>query len=197
MRIVRFKRDAPSLTIFAVDASGSAAMHRLGEAKGAVELLLAECYARREQVALVAFRGTGAEVLLPPTRALARARRTLAQLAGGGATPLARGIDAAYELALKARRSGQSSLVVLLTDGRANIDGEGVADRKRAAEHAAVAARRLAADRIGALLVDVASAPSAKAADLARHMNARYLPLPNAGAREIAGAVALGRHIAG
>lgn len=191
--VMRFKRDAPSLTIFAVDASGSAAMHRLGEAKGAVEMLLAECYARREQVALVTFRDAGAEVLLPPTRALARARRTLGQLVGGGATPLAHGIDAAYELALQARRSGQTSLVVLLTDGRANIDARGVADRKRATEHAIASARRLAADRIAGLLVDVASAPNAKAADLARSMNARYLPLPNAGAREIAGAVALRR----
>ena len=179
-----------SLTIFAVDASGSSALNRMGEAKGAIELLLAACYARREQVALVAFRGTRPEVLLPPTRALARARRALSGLPGGGATPLAGGIDAACNLAVTARRAGQSSLVVVLTDGRANIDRDGVAHRARAGEQAIDAARRIAAERIDALLVDTSPMPGAKGADLARAMSARYLALPNAGARDIARAVA-------
>ena len=192
IRVTRFKRQAPSLTIFAVDASGSAAMQRLGEAKGAVEFLLSECYARREQVALVAFRGTGAELLLPPTRALARARRMLAQLPGGGATPLASGIEKAHMLALSARQAGQSTLIVLLTDGRANIDRDGSAGRKQAGEDAMSAARRLASEGITAIVVDTSSVPSTKAAELANVMRARYLPLPNAGAREIAGAIVLG-----
>ena len=58
-RIVRFRQRIGTTTVFAVDASGSSAMHRLGEAKGAVELLLADCYVRRDQVALLAFRGPG------------------------------------------------------------------------------------------------------------------------------------------
>ena len=97
-RISRFKQRAESTTIFVVDASGSAALHRLAEAKGAVELLLADCYIRRDQVALIAFRGSVAEVLLPPTRSLARAKRSLAGLPGGGGTPLAAGLDAAFAL---------------------------------------------------------------------------------------------------
>ena len=84
LRIRRFETRAETLTIFAVDASGSAAAARLAEAKGAVELLLAEAYVKRAQVALVAFRGTTAEILLPPTRSLTRARRALAELPGGG-----------------------------------------------------------------------------------------------------------------
>ena len=77
LRIRRFETRAQALTIFAVDASGSSALARLAEAKGAVELLLAEAYVKRAEVALIAFRGTAAELLLPPTRSLARARRSL------------------------------------------------------------------------------------------------------------------------
>ena len=99
-RLKKFKEPTRSVAIVSVDASGSSALHRLAEAKGAIQLLLAECYVRRDQVALIAFRNRGAEILLPPTSALARARRSLAGLPGGGATPLAAGIDAARQLAL-------------------------------------------------------------------------------------------------
>ena len=98
-RVTRFKQRTRTTTIFVVDASGSAALNRLAEAKGAVELLLADCYVRRDQVALLAFRGREAELLLPPTRSLVRAKRSLAGLPGGGGTPLAAGIDAALALA--------------------------------------------------------------------------------------------------
>jgi len=99
-RVRRFAERAEATTIFAVDASGSAAAARLAEAKGAVELLLAEAYVARTQVALVAFRGTGAEAVLPPTRSLARAKRVLADLAGGGGTPLAAGLTVPVAVAV-------------------------------------------------------------------------------------------------
>ena len=110
-RISRFKQRTETTTIFVVDASGSAALHRLAEAKGAVELLLADCYIRRDQVALIAFRGSAAELLLPPTRSLARAKRSLAGLPGGGGTPLAAGLDAAFALSDSIRRKGQTPTV--------------------------------------------------------------------------------------
>ncbi len=98
-RIGRFKQKTTSTTIFVVDASGSSALHRLAEAKGAVEIILSECYVRRDSVALIAFRGTTADTLLPPTRSLTRAQRSLAGLPGGGGTPLATAIDSAVQLA--------------------------------------------------------------------------------------------------
>ena len=120
-RIVRFRQRIGTTTVFAVDASGSAAMHRLGEAKGAVELLLADCYVRRDQVALLSFRGQGATLLLAPTGSLLRAKRSLAGLPGGGPTPLAAGIEAAMMLAGTIRRAGRTPVITLLTDARANI----------------------------------------------------------------------------
>ena len=81
-RMKRFRERTETTAIFAVDASGSSALHRLAEAKGAVELLLAQCYVRRDRVALLAFRGRGSELLLSPTRSLVRAKRSLAGLPG-------------------------------------------------------------------------------------------------------------------
>jgi magnesium chelatase subunit D len=94
-RVRRFIERTGTTVIFVVDASGSSALARLSEAKGAIELLLAESYARRDRVSLIAFRGTTAETLLPATRALARAKKVLAALPGGGGTPMATAIDAA------------------------------------------------------------------------------------------------------
>ncbi|MFN5457531.1 VWA domain-containing protein, partial [Bradyrhizobium sp.] len=112
-----FKQRSGTTTIFVVDASGSSALQRLAEVKGAVELLLAECYIRRDEVALIAFRGKGAELLLPPTRSLTRAKRSLAALPGGGGTPLSAAIFAATELALAVKAKGQAPTIVLMTDG--------------------------------------------------------------------------------
>jgi magnesium chelatase subunit D len=184
-RVKRLKARSQTATIFAVDASGSTAMQRLAEAKGAIELLLAECYIRRDQVALIAFRGKGAEMLLPPTRSLTRAKRSLAALAGGGGTPLATGINAAAALALNIRRRGISPLVVLLTDGRANLAADGKPGRDRAQNDASNAAKRLRAEGIAAMLVDTSPRPQLQAERLAQLMAARYVPLPYANAAAI------------
>ncbi|MFC0389443.1 magnesium chelatase subunit D [Muricoccus vinaceus] len=193
LRLTRFRQRTETTAIFAVDASGSSALHRLAEAKGAVELLLADCYARRDRVAVIAFRGTAATLLLPPTTSLTRARRGLAGLPGGGPTPVASGIDAAVALAASERRAGRTPLVVLLTDGQANIARDGTAGRARATEDATAAARGLRALGIAALLVDTAPRPQPVAARLAEGMGARYVPLPHAGAAALSGTVRAAR----
>ena len=189
LRVQRREQKRSTTTIFAVDASGSQAMHRLAEAKGAVELLLADCYARRDRVAVIGFRGERASLLLPPTRSLVRARRSLAGLPGGGGTPLACGLDAARALAQAVSRAGSTPLVVLLTDGRANVTRRGEPGREQASTEAMAAARLLASDGIGGLLIDTADHPSRLAQALADAMRASYLPLPHAGARALSVAV--------
>lgn len=189
IRLRRFVAPQETTAIFIVDASGSAAMHRLSEAKGAVELLLADCYVRRDRVALIGFRGRGAEVLLPPTASLVRAKRSLAGLPGGGGTPLAAGLDAARVMVEGCRRAGRTPLIVLLTDGRANVARDGSGGRAKAEADALDAARPLRIAAVPALLVDTAPRPQAFAADLAKAMGARYLPLPMADAARLSDAV--------
>lgn len=187
--VKRFKERAATTTVFVVDASGSAALNRLAEAKGAVESLLAECYIRRDQVAVVAFRGRAAEVLLPPTRSLVRAKRSLAGLPGGGGTPLAAGLEAARLVVEGALRRGESPLLVLLTDGRANIARDGSPGRERAEEEALTVARQVRLLGVKALVIDTSPRPQPQGARLAIEMAARYLPLPYADAGGLVQAV--------
>ncbi len=188
-RITRFKNHAETTTIFVVDASGSSALNRLAEAKGAVELLLADCYVRRDSVALVAFRGKIAEVLLPPTRSLARAKRCLAGLPGGGGTPLALGLDAAAAIADAARRKGQTPTVIVLTDGRANIARDGTPGRPKAEADGLASARGFATAGVSSLVIDTSPQPAQQSARLADAMGAVYLPLPRADAATLKAAI--------
>ncbi len=180
--ITRFKQVGQTTTVFVVDASGSSALNRLAEAKGAVELLLADCYVRRDRVSVLGFRGKTAELLLPPTRSLARAKRSLAGLPGGGGTPLATAIDAARELADQISRRGETPIIVLLTDGRGNIARDGAPGRARASQDALAAARQIRMAGLTCLLMDTSPQPQPAAEQLAREMGAAYVPLPYAGA---------------
>ncbi len=190
IQLRRFAEQADRLLIFAVDASGSAALARLAEAKGAVELLLAQAYARRDHVALIAFRGTDADILLPPTRSLVQTKRRLAALPGGGGTPLAAGLDAALTLGVQAARRGMTPTICLLTDGRANIARDGSADRAQAALDAQTAARLIRAAQVGAVVIDTGNRPSVALRLLAATLAAPYLPMPRADAARLSTAVA-------
>ena len=189
--VTRFKQVGQTTTLFVVDASGSSALNRLAEAKGAVELLLADCYVRRDHVAVLAFRGKTAELLLPPTRSLARAKRSLAGLPGGGGTPLATAIDAARELADQIKRRGETPIIVLLTDGRGNVARDGSPGRAKAGDDATAAARQLRLSAITSLLLDTSPLPQPAAQALATEMGAAYVPLPHAGAQAVSRVVQL------
>ncbi len=177
LREARREQLAGNLLVLAVDASGSmGAQRRMEAVKGAVLGLLVDAYQRRDRVALVAFRGERAEVLLRATGSVEVARARLVDVPTGGRTPLAAGIDASLELATSPanRGSGHRPLLVLVTDGRATapVDGDPVAAARRAA--AAVRGRG-----VDAVVVDAEDGAGrlGLAAEIAEEMGARYLRL--------------------
>ena len=191
LRIMRHEQRKPSTTVFVVDASGSSALNRLSEAKGAVELLLADCYVRRDRVAVIGFRGKQAQLLLPPTRSLVRAKRSLSGLPGGGGTPIAQALIDTRILCEGLMRRGDSVTVVMLTDGRANVTLSGGPGREQAHAEALTAARELAAQQVKCLLVDTSPQPQAQGKAIAQAMKGRYVPLPQARAGELSSIVRL------
>ncbi len=148
-RAIRQGREA-NLVIFLVDASGSmAARDRMAAVSGATLSLLRDAYQRRDKVAVITFRDTDAQVLLPPTSSVHVASRRLARFDTGGKTPLAQGLLAARDMVIreKVRDRARRCLVVVLTDGRATggPDPLGRAD---------AAAARLVAEGAAAVVVD-------------------------------------------
>jgi magnesium chelatase subunit D len=188
-RLKRFRHRSEAVVIFAVDASGSAAMNRLAEAKGAIEFLLGGCYARRESVAVLAFRRQSAEVLLPPTRSLTRVKRSLAGLPGGGGTPLAAGISAAQLLSEQEVRRRRSPYIVFLSDGQANVGLDGAGGREGASADANRMARRLKGAHLPILFLDTSRRPNADARRLSEEMGAFYRPLPFADGKSVSDTV--------
>lgn len=177
------------LLIFAVDASGSSAVARLAEAKGAVELMLSEAYARRDHVSLVAFRGESADLILPPTRSLVQTKRRLAGLPGGGGTPLAAGLKAAADLAQRARAQGMSPSVAVLTDGRANVPLPGKSGRAAAQIDAKAMAQHIRSLSIPSAMIDTSVRPHRDLRTLCGVMAAEYIPLPRADAKGLSRAI--------
>ena len=145
-----------NLVIVAVDASGSmGAARRMEAAKGAVLALLLDAYQHRDRVAMVAFRGERAEVLLRPTGSVEVARARLEELPTGGRTPLAAGIRLSLDLASQARKGPYRPVVVLVSDGRAtHADGGG-----DPLEEAAAAAGELSRAGVPAVVVDAEEGP--------------------------------------
>jgi magnesium chelatase subunit D len=102
--------------IFVVDSSGShAAQQRMRAVKGAAAALLESSVDHKDEVAVISFRGAKAELVLEPCRDVAAASRILEFLPTGGRTPLAHGLELAKSLVTPA------SMLILITDGRANV----------------------------------------------------------------------------
>ena len=184
-RVYRRKSRRLITTIFLVDASGSSAANRLGEAKGAVELLLSECYVRRDRVAVMTFRNTESELVLPPTRSLVRAKKTLVGLPGGGGTPLSIALDNCKILIQNLLFENQTPVLVLLTDGGANVDKAGKGGRTQAHLDALQSAISIKNLDIKSIFIDTSIVPNEKAVAIATSMGARYCPLPKANSSKI------------
>lgn len=169
-----------TLILFVVDASGSmAARARMEAVKGAVLALLTDAYEQRDRVGVIAFRGTHAELILPPTRSVELAEKQLQQLPTGGRTPLAHALLLAYETLYRLWRDHpkQAILLVLLSDGKANAplpDSGG-----DPWEQTQVAAAELAQLAAPVLLLDTETGyvRAGRARELAQALSADYMPL--------------------
>jgi magnesium chelatase subunit D len=198
LRYKRFKQKNGVLFIFAIDASGSMALNRFAQAKGALTRLLQEAYIHRDKVALISFRKDTAEVLLQPTRSVELAKRLVDAIPVGGATPMAAALAKAKALSEQSNSQQiTQSILLLFTDGRANI---GFQDREpvaRARRHEAVQNELqqigmvLQRARIKVIVIDTKPQYLAggEAKELAETLSAGYLYLPRANDKTIHQAV--------
>jgi magnesium chelatase subunit D len=185
----RYQQNSSSCMILALDASGSAALQRLAEAKGAVELLLQQSYARRDSVCIVAFRGAKAQLLLPMTRSLVRAKRAMTGLPGGGGTPLALALKMACEQSIQLQRQGVTPILVVLSDGRANVTLQGLGGRVQAQADALQWVQQWRQTGHRSLWIDTSIQPDPQVQNLADAMGASYMPMPQVQAQRMANAM--------
>lgn len=175
-----------NLILFVVDASGSmAAQRRMEAVKGAVLALLTDAYQRRDEVAVISFRGDAAALLLAPTRSVDRAEQGLRELPTGGRTPLPHALQLALETLEQAAANGAPPLLVLLSDGKANVALRDGGDPWR---ETLALAEMLAGRGIPALVLDTETGylRLGRAAQLAQALGAECLTLEELSAESLA-----------
>ena len=186
LRFKQFAGKRGTLFIFGIDTSGSMALKRIGQARGAALNLLKVSYVNRDSIAIVGFRGTSAEILLPASRSMARAKRVLDSLSVGGGTPLSAGLARAIEVAQRAQTHQDGEVVLLLfTDGGANVPlcANGVRDRGERRQLIEDEVKRLGSEmrraRIHPIVVDTKNtfSPNGDAMALAENLGARYFQM--------------------
>ena len=186
IRVKQYQSKAGALFCFAVDASGSMAVHRMRQAKGAVQALLQKAYVNRDRIALISFRGQQADLLLPPTQSVELAQRALELLPTGGGTPLASALLLAEEVAAQARLRGiMQARLILLTDGRSNV---GLTPESDVQTELRQVCRHMAASPVQIVVVDTQRSylSRGEARQLAEFLDATYAYLPNASSEQIA-----------
>jgi magnesium chelatase subunit D len=170
-----------NLVVLLLDTSGSMAARRRSAAVATAALsLLRDAYRRRDRVALLTFRGAGADVVVPPTGSVELAARRLRDLPVGGRTPLAAGLEAVRRLIRREgwRDPARRPILVLVTDGRATGDGDAMAQAGRAAA-------ALARTRATSIVVDAEEGPVrlGLAGEIARYLAAELVTIPGLAAR--------------
>jgi len=185
LRFKLFKRKQGRLFLFAIDLSGSMALNRINHAREVIFGLLRKSYIQRDSVAIVGFRGVAAEVMLPPTKSILRARRVLETLPMGGGTPLGAGLARALELAKRVEPTLREIVLVVFTDGGANVplglfeSGSRLGRRKQIEDEVRRLGSEMRKAGIDRVVVDTKPVfgPNAEALALADSLGATYVRL--------------------
>jgi magnesium chelatase subunit D len=196
LRKKHFSRPGTTLIVFVVDASdsmGQGTYVRMKAAKGAALALLTKARLRRHRIAMVAFGGRSARIVLPPTTSLALAQRQLGSLPTGGATPFAHGLMTAWQMIRSERFKDPAvePLMVVLSDGEANVPYAGDRPGSDVMPELHGIAGRMGRDHIHAICID--TLPRWETAhpmhDIARSLGGAYHHVDRLGAAMVVEAI--------
>ncbi len=159
LRKKRFTRRRRTLIVFVVDASdsmGKGTLTRMRAAKGAALAILAKAQQKRNLLAMVSFWDESAEIVMQPTRSLTLARERLRSMPTGGATPFADGLMKAWKIVRSERLKDPeiTPLLVVISDGEANVPYDTVKNTTRVMEELCGIARKIGQERIHSIAID-------------------------------------------
>jgi magnesium chelatase subunit D len=205
LRFKLFKRKQGRLFILAIDLSGSMALNRIAQAKRTMLSLLRQSYIERDSVAIVGFRGRAAELLLQPSRSILRTRCVLDSVSVGGGTPLSAGLACSLRLAKRAAPKSGEVVLLLFTDGHANValSGNGInypdARQEIINEEVGLLGVQLRKARVTLIVADTQNqfTSTGKARALAEILGAEYRSLQQHADRQLAASIRIGSSAGG